>query len=102
MCVRMCVSVRLLVWFKDKYCIEKKIILSKVFGVTLTPATKDKTLLMLSSPEKKTNKIKNKKNLCKCFSVNLEAISPVTEVSTISDIKGLENGGEILEEMWVV
>lgn len=62
----------------------------------LTPPTKGKTLLMLSSPEKKKSK------LCKCSLVNLEAISPVTVVSTISEIKGLEDRGEILEEMRVV
>lgn len=47
---------------------------------------------MLSFPEKKKGE--------NCFLVNLEAISPVTIVS--SEIKGLEDRGEILEEMWVL
>lgn len=56
-------------------------------------------MLTLSSPEEK--KKKERRKLCKCSLVNLEAISPVTVVSTVSEIKGLERG-EILEEMRVV
>lgn len=45
LCCQVCTSLGVYVcvcalWFKDKYCIEKEIILSRGFDVTLTPQTK--------------------------------------------------------------
>lgn len=46
-CRNVCVSVRALVWLKYKYSIEKEIILSGGFDVTLTAPTKGENLVIV-------------------------------------------------------
>lgn len=47
-CRNVCVSVRPLVWLKDKYSIEKEIIFSGGFDVTLTAPTKQENFVIVT------------------------------------------------------